>query len=383
MNRFRSFFILPLILILTDQPLTAASDQSGSSAAPAIHAKPVNRTLAHTLLALELEGATAPQLWRKLDALIAHAVTSYGAPRPQELESATARRFFRTVDETLIQSGVIFPPRGTVELLREALQPRQPTEAELRPARQEFANARRSQVIENLRAAGEPLYYFDCDLAAILYVAVAEQLHLPVYLVEVQGHNFVRWQSATLTFNWDPNDAINKSDEHFARIAGVTAEDQALFGYLENRTPARITSYWLTRRGQRKVRDGNPAGALADYRAAVASAPDDGVAWNELAWLLATSPDAAIRNGHEAREIAAKLVARSRRINWLETLAAAWAETGDFPQAIAVEEEARRQAAAWLETTKHRGSLAGFDACLVAYRQNISYATARKSGLLK
>jgi len=42
----------------------------------------------------------------------------------------------------------------------------------------------------------------------------------------------------------------------------------------------------------------------------------------------------------------------------LETLAAAWAETGNFLQAVAVEEEARRQAAAWLQSAKQEGSLA-------------------------
>jgi len=340
-------------------------------------------TLAHTLLALELEGTGAPLLMQNLNQLIEHAVARFGRPIAGELEPATAARFFRSVDEALVDDGVIFPPGRRVELLRDALQPRQPTNAELQRATMDFANARRSQSITTLRKAGEPLYYFDCDLAAVLYIATAERLALPVFLVEVPDHNFVRWQTPGVTLNWDPNDAIAKSDQQFARMAGLTAEDHAAFGYLENRTPPRIQSYWLVRRGQRKVAENKAAGALADFRAAVKTAPEDLVAANELAWLLATSSDPQVRNGREAREIVEKLIARSRRINWLETLAAAWAETGDFPQAIAVEEEARRYAEAWLRTSRRAGSLGGFDATLAAYRQNLSYAAAANAGAIK
>jgi hypothetical protein len=340
-------------------------------------------TIAHTLLDLELEETSDPGARQLLDALINRAAWAFGSFRPQEQELAEARRLFRTVDTSLIESGVIFPPGGKVELLRDALTPRHPTAAELQRASQDFANARRSQGMRAARAAGEPLYYFDCDVAAIIYLAVAERLKLPVYLVEVPGHNFVRWQSPATTLNWDPNDAVSKSDQQFAQMTGVTRDDQILFGYLENRIPARIHSYWLTRRGQRKAGEAKFAAALADFRAALKTAPEDFVAANELAWLLATAPDAEFRHGREASEIALKLVARSRRINWLETYAAARAESGDFFQAIALEDQARQLAVAWLKATKRSDSLAGFDACLAAYRQNLSYAAALKSGLVK
>lgn len=340
-------------------------------------------TIAHRLLELELEETSNPAARQLLDGLINRAARSFGNLRPEEQELAEARRFFRAVDATLVEAGVIFPPTGKVELLRDALTPRNPSAAELQRVSQDFANVRRSQSIQAARAAGEPLYYFDCDLAAIVYLAVAERLKLPVSLVEVPGHNFVRWQSPATTMNWDPNDAASKSDQQFARMTGVTREDQIVFGYLENRTPERIRSYWLTRRGQRKASEGKFAAALADFRAAVTTAPDDLAAQNELAWLLATSPDPQLRNGQEASAIAGQLVARTRRINWLETFAAARAEAGDFFQAIAIEEQARQQAVAWLQATNRGDSLAGFEACLSAYRQNLSYATAVKSGLIK
>jgi len=362
--------------------LLALATGLAATAKPPAPAEP-GHTLAHALLTLELEGTDAPLLTQGLNQLVEHAVARFGRPAAGELEPATAARFFRQVDESLVADGVIFPPAGRVELLRDALQPRQPADDELQRTAMNFANARRATSIAALRRAGEPLYYFDCDLTAVLYVAVAERLALPVFLVEAPDHNFVRWQSPGVSLNWDPNDGAAKSDQYFAQVAGITAEDRATFGYLENRSPARIQGYWLVRRGQRKAADGNAAGALADFREAVKTAPDDPAAANELAWLLATAPDALVRNGREAREMAEKLVARSRRINWLETLAAAWAETGDFPQAIAVEEEARRRAESWLQAAYRSDSLAGFDTTLAVYRQNLSYAAGKNAGLIK
>lgn len=375
-----------LFLIIASYGFAAASSQTGTM--PADHAQSLEavgsgQTLAHTLLALELEKADAPALWQKLNGLIESAVARFGPDQPKELEPDKAQRFFRVVDEALVDGGAIFPPNGTVEMLRDALEPRQPAEAELRPAWHNFANARRTQSIKSARSFGEPLYYFDCDLAAVIYVAAAERLKLPVFLVELPGHNFVRWQSTGVSLNWDPNDGISKSDQHFAQVSGIAAEDRALLGYLENRTRERILSYWLVRRGQRKIREQNFAQALADFRAAVRTSPEDLVACNELAWLLATSPDPALRDGDAAREIAGKIVARARRINWLETLAAASAEAGDFPQAVALEEEARQMAVTWLQAKRRVGSLTGFDDCLKAYRANLSYASAVKNGTIK
>ena len=60
---------------------------------------------------------------------------------------------------------------------------------------------------------------------------------------------------------------------------------------------------------------------------------------NNLAWLLATHPDAAVRNGTEAVEWATKSVAaatsaRQLEADFLDTLAAAYAEAGKFDQAV-------------------------------------------------
>ncbi|MGO8765798.1 MAG: tetratricopeptide repeat protein [Limisphaerales bacterium] len=82
---------------------------------------------------------------------------------------------------------------------------------------------------------------------------------------------------------------------------------------------------------------GNMRKAAASLRRALDLGPDNPEALNNLAWVLATSPDDSLRNGKEAltdAERACQLTSY-RRPEMLSALAAAQAETGDFPQAIA------------------------------------------------
>jgi Flp pilus assembly protein TadD len=65
-------------------------------------------------------------------------------------------------------------------------------------------------------------------------------------------------------------------------------------------------------------------------------------AMNKLAWMLATSDVATIRNGTNAVQLAETAVAATSRKNWsfLDTLAASYAETQQFDKAVAAEREA-------------------------------------------
>jgi len=63
---------------------------------------------------------------------------------------------------------------------------------------------------------------------------------------------------------------------------------------------------------------------------------------NDFAWMLATSTNASLRNGALALQFAQKAVAATSRRNaaFLDTLAAAHAESGDFEKAAAIQNEA-------------------------------------------
>jgi Zn-dependent protease len=89
-------------------------------------------------------------------------------------------------------------------------------------------------------------------------------------------------------------------------------------------------------RGVVESRRGNWQSAIDDYREALRLQPQLANAHNNLAWLLATCPVDALRNGQEAVEHATwacKATGWSTP-NCLGTLAAACAEVGDFEQAV-------------------------------------------------
>jgi tetratricopeptide (TPR) repeat protein len=73
--------------------------------------------------------------------------------------------------------------------------------------------------------------------------------------------------------------------------------------------------------------------AIAQYEAALEIAPQFVPALNNFAWLLSTCPDASLRNGTKALALAERANQLSRGQNpvHLRTLAAAYAENGNFP----------------------------------------------------
>jgi tetratricopeptide (TPR) repeat protein len=76
--------------------------------------------------------------------------------------------------------------------------------------------------------------------------------------------------------------------------------------------------------------------AITHYRLAVKLQPDLALAMNNLAWLLATHPNADMRNGVEAVEMGERAVSatKEREPFYLGTLAAAYAEAGRFDDAV-------------------------------------------------
>jgi tetratricopeptide (TPR) repeat protein len=81
---------------------------------------------------------------------------------------------------------------------------------------------------------------------------------------------------------------------------------------------------------------GNPAEAIQHYQKALELAPRSIPTLTNLAWLLATSQDASVRNGRKAIELAGRadqLIGGTNTLV-LRTLAAAYAENGEFAKAI-------------------------------------------------
>lgn len=87
---------------------------------------------------------------------------------------------------------------------------------------------------------------------------------------------------------------------------------------------------------------GRHAEAILEYERALALNPCSGGTHNNLAWLLATSKDASLRDGARAVKHALRAVELGNNAEWMDTLAAAYAECGDFEAAVRTEAEACR-----------------------------------------
>ena len=88
--------------------------------------------------------------------------------------------------------------------------------------------------------------------------------------------------------------------------------------------------------------------AIAEYQRALEIEPDDTASLNNQAWILATWPDPSVRNGVKAVALAERADSLTRHRNQIiaATLAAAYAETGRFADAIRAAERALQIAAA-------------------------------------
>jgi len=94
--------------------------------------------------------------------------------------------------------------------------------------------------------------------------------------------------------------------------------------------------------GNAFLRRGSLKEAVVQYENAMALAPEDPHSRINIAWVLATASDASIRNGIKAVEFAQQAVELSdgKDPNFLRTLAAAYAESGRFSEAITTAKQA-------------------------------------------
>jgi len=111
--------------------------------------------------------------------------------------------------------------------------------------------------------------------------------------------------------------------------------------------------------------------AIAQYERALQIKPDYAESMNNLAWLLATCPDARIRDGTQAVKYAERACEQTHygMTLFVGTLAAAYAEAGRFDEAIATAEKA----CALAEAAGEEGLLARNQQLLALYRAHQPY----------
>lgn len=105
----------------------------------------------------------------------------------------------------------------------------------------------------------------------------------------------------------------------------------------------------ICERGQVHQFSGNYAAALHDYDRCLQDVPDDPGASLQLAWLLATCPDDAVRDGKRALSLASSVcdAVTCQTPEPLNALAAAYAELGDYQRAETLQERAVALSIRW------------------------------------
>ena len=119
-------------------------------------------------------------------------------------------------------------------------------------------------------------------------------------------------------------------------LAGAAADwDRAI------RLAAR-NAYGYRTRGVAFFAKGDYPAAASNYANAKRMAPNDDIILNNVAWFKATCPDGSFRNGAAAIQESRKAceIAKWKDADHLDTLAVAYAETGEFDNAIRYETQA-------------------------------------------
>jgi tetratricopeptide (TPR) repeat protein len=104
--------------------------------------------------------------------------------------------------------------------------------------------------------------------------------------------------------------------------------------------------------GNALLRQGRTVEAIAAIQRALELQPSNALIQNNLAWMLATAPQASVRNGPRAVQLAAQASQSSGGNNpmILRTLAVAYAGAGEFPNAIQAAQKALQLAEAQSNT---------------------------------
>ena len=130
--------------------------------------------------------------------------------------------------------------------------------------------------------------------------------------------------------------ALGLAHQHLGNLAQARDQFEATVRLQANHVPA------LEALGGLQLLAGQTAEAIDSFRSVLELAPDYSSALNNLAWILATHPDDAIRNADEALRLAIRLVGQTdgKKPEHLDTLAVAQAASGRFEAAITTARQA-------------------------------------------
>jgi hypothetical protein len=300
-------------------------------------------TLAHAILNNEAAPSAVTQdMYRFVDSVIDEAQARIVKKAKYTRDEAV--QALRVIDDVLIGKNVVYPAdtagMGLVSQLSDGLRGRIMNGLEIQKLAENRHNKRRSARIRE--HTSEPMYVNDCDTTSFLYLAIAEVIGLPLSLVEIPGHNFIRYNDGTNSFDWETMDAVVAPPDYYKTLWRISDDLIAKRVYLAAMSRTDVIGYHFTITAEVWAKKGVDRRVFDDDIKAATLYPHGPRVWNQLAWHLVTASDPKLRDGRAALEYATRAVSISRTPNLLDTLACAQAEVGNFERAKEIEEEARQ-----------------------------------------
>lgn len=185
--------------------------------------------------------------------------------------------------------------------------------------------------------------HVDCDLSSLLYLSIGEVLQIPLFMVEVPRHNFIRWRLNNDSYlNWDTNWGYSKyTDDLYANHYGVKQEHINNCTYLVDLSIEEVKGYFCFIRGITFHRKRSFQNAINEYQTSISKYKRSPLARNNIAWLFVSVREVQkmISRG-DALQYAIEACEIYRVANNIGTLACVYAEQGDFQNAIKMATEA-------------------------------------------
>lgn len=315
-------------------------------AAPATQAAvvPLEQTLAYRMLQRERAVRKVPDsaepLLRKV---LSGAMAVLGPDPAPPATPAEFRAFAEKVSIVLAAHNFVQPAstKDWPDTVGEALAPLPRTDPRVDSSLRADQPARLSHV----KPVG-PFYFVDCDIGAMLIISAAQMVGFEVAMVEVPGHNFLRWESPSgATAGWDWTYWRSPDEAGLASRLQRTLVTRKVF--LESQTLKESEAYFKSvLAGQIDDRRAR----LALRREAAAEFPNNRVVAYAVARTFALMPEASPAERREA--LAYSLLALSMEGNGnsasladrMMTVACAYAANGEPALARAFVQRARTTA---------------------------------------
>lgn len=295
-----------------------------------------SNTTGHKILIEDRRAENIPDsIFDRLDFLI--SCVKNEIPQGDNEDPVVAMEKLKSIEQTLTNNNLVCSiPIFLVPSLAEGLHQ---TPLRISPSEEENRN-RRSHIEKHI---DENFSHMDCDLSSLLYLSIAEKIGLPLCMVEVPGHNFVRWTLRDGThINWDTNFGYNRfTDDQYA-IKYDAQEEQINNGtYLSNMSTENVLGYFYFCRGNMFEGKSKSHKAIQEYLQSIEKYPQSPASRNNIAWMFVTSRDIQkLITDNQALGFAREAVAIIRSDLHLDTLACVLAQLGEFEEAITLETEA-------------------------------------------